>query len=315
MVYWSVAHPSSTPGEVLVRSGYLSGDDAAFAQIVESGVELVAAPDGAQPLIWATLSTANALIESFGQTAEYAVLESEVRHRIAEAAERERTTPFVPRIHRTDAKADTGSDTSVHEQWARIDDWIRDNVPGITLSGAGPESIDAAMAATGQQWPSDLVDLFGHINGVPAESWMALLPRHKFLSLDDVVRYRDTMIRIWNDEAESYETEPIPPYAGDLAHTFIPEFVPFACLDSNYLCVDTRPGPLSGCVVGFDKSGADYAGPKWLSVTALLTELADSLTSNADFDEGWRPVIRDNTVEWEHDRSWAVKQLVLRACR
>lgn len=70
--------------------------------------------------------------------------------------------------------------------------------------------------------------------------------------------------------------------AGDPAGRFLPDFLPFADRDGNLLCVDTRPGPLHGRVTELDKvgavdSGADEAGARWLSLSAMFTDLADSL--------------------------------------
>lgn len=313
MVYWSVARPSRTLGDVLVLDGYVDGDDAAVAQIVEAGTQLMSASEGAQPLIWATLGCANTLVDGFADpSTDRDALTTEIRRNIAKEQERQRTAGVTPRVrHRPPAT------TTVRDQWTRIADWIDSHVPGMSITGASRDDIDAAIKATGQVWPDDLIELFTHINGIPDEPWMALLPRHVFLTLDQLVEERAMMIRIWEEGAVVYELDPDPValYAGEEAWTFIPGFVPFAGLDSNYLCVDTRPGPLFGCVTGFDKSGADEMGPLWASITDMLEELADGLTTERDFDEGWQPVIADDTVEWDWDRSRTIRQIVLRECQ
>lgn len=77
--------------------------------------------------------------------------------------------------------------------------------------------------------------------------------------------------------------------AGGEAGTFRPEFIPFAGRDGYLLVVDTRLGPMHGCVTEFDKVDADATGPRWVSVSALLTDLADSLETGSEFFGGWGP--------------------------
>ncbi|MDJ0362433.1 hypothetical protein [Rhodococcus sp. H29-C3] len=79
------------------------------------------------------------------------------------------------------------------------------------------------------------------------------------------------------------------------------EFVPFAGIDGNLLFVDTRPGPSHGCVTDFDEAGADDGGPQWVSISAMLTDLADALESGHPFAGAWTPSVVDGQLKWLYD--------------
>ena len=66
MTYWAVARPDSGSGEVLVRDGYVVGDDAAIAQIADVCMQFATAEDGSRPMIWVSLGSANARVSGFG---------------------------------------------------------------------------------------------------------------------------------------------------------------------------------------------------------------------------------------------------------
>ena len=82
--------------------------------------------------------------------------------------------------------------------------------------------------------------------------------------------------------------------------TFRPEFVPFAGIDGYWLVVDTRPGNLHGCITKFDKYEGDE-GPQWNSISAMLTDLADSLETGRRFARWWRPRVTDGELSWEFE--------------
>ncbi|OLT36260.1 hypothetical protein BJF84_11715 [Rhodococcus sp. CUA-806] len=76
--------------------------------------------------------------------------------------------------------------------------------------------------------------------------------------------------------------------------------MPIAGLDGNFLFVDTRPGELYGCVTIFDKVDSDGVGPQWISISALLADLAESLETGAPFAGGWRHEIVEGHLQWEY---------------
>lgn len=190
---------------------------------------------------------------------------------------------------------------SVTEQWDRIEQWLRAHLPEVTIIGASAGSIERAVEATEVTWPQELVDLFGHINGFPRKAWVQLFPVHELFDLDRVVDERQ--LEVWGELDQDAGAEPLTEsFAGEAAETFVPEFVPFAGRDGNLLFVDTRPGPLHGCVTEFDKVGADDVGPRWVSVSALLTELVDSLENGTVFDGRWVPTVADGRLEWHYQQ-------------
>ena len=319
MTYWAVARPGSGSGEVLLRDGYVVGDDAAIVQIAEEGVQLAVSEDGSRPMIWVSLGSAHARVPGFGdQSLDRAELEADIRRCVTEEENAQRRAAVEAMIEGSShARSAVHSTTagSVREQWSRISDWLRVHFPGTTITGADRDSVDAAMAKTGQSWPAELIELYTLVDGVSDDRLLGLLHRFAFLTLDDAIWHWESSTRIWDESARLYGGGLVdaPAEAGFQADTFIPAFVPFAGLDSNFLCVDTRPGPMHGCVTEFDKTGADEPGPQWVSISAMLTDLADSLTTSKAFDDGWYWTTDNGALEWEPDRTWRLRQCVLQA--
>lgn len=84
--------------------------------------------------------------------------------------------------------------------------------------------------------------------------------------------------------------------AGETAYTYLPEFIPSAGRDGNLLVVDVRPGDLHGCITESDKVDTDAAGPRWVSLSAMLTDLANSLETGASFDGRWKAAVTDGRL-------------------
>lgn len=189
---------------------------------------------------------------------------------------------------------------SVTEQWERIVRWLHTNVGAVPIAGATRAEIDAAAKETGIEWPSELVELFQCINGFPVEHEVNLLPQQQMLDLQRVIGERAMELDVWSDFDEEFGGPDPDSSAGDTAGTFHPAFVPFAGLDGYLLFVDTRPGPLHGCVTEFEKVDADDVGPRWVSLSAMLADLADSLETGGAFDRGWFPSVADGRIEWDY---------------
>lgn len=319
MTYWAVARPGSVSGEALVLDGYVVGDDNAVVQIADSGKQLSVSEDGSQSMIWVTLGCTDAFVPAFGdQRLSRAELEAHIRRCVNEEDAR-RQKADIEAMTRSSSHARSAVHStlagSVQEQWTRIVDWLRIHFPDRTITGADRGRIHDAIAATGQSWPSELIELYTLVNGPSCGNVTGLLHRFELLTLDETLGQRESTIRIWDENACLYGGGPVsaPAEAGFQAGTFIPAFVPFAGMDSNFLCVDTRPGPMHGCVTEFDKSGGDAPGPRWVSISAMLTDLADSLTTPRAFDDGWYWSMKDGVLEWESDRTWSLRQIVLHA--
>lgn len=292
---------------VAVRDGYIDGDDAAFGEIADAALaSLAEAPSAA---VWATLSATHVSVPEFGDSSKTrADLIGDVQRRIRDEENRQRAGGSMP-----PSSLNTTPPGSVREQWARITDWLHERFPENRISGAESESIEHAISATGQKWPPELVEFFELVDGdTSGPAFVAILPRYQFLNLDHVVVERARMVEIWADVWSSRGLE-VPPSAGENAFTFAPAFVPFAGMDGNFLFVDARPGELYGCVSEFDKSGSDERGPRWLSISAMLTDLADSLTQNREFDEGWMWSVEGGALQWDWSRANSVARDIRRA--
>ncbi|WP_305095195.1 SMI1/KNR4 family protein [Prescottella sp. R16] len=303
MVYWAVARTEAGSGEIRVEDGYLDGDDAAVARIVEVG-RRVSAESGTAS-VWVHLGSVTAHVPAFGAPdVDDAALATEVCGALADAERNQRAVSNAAAAARmTDPRPIHPTPSgSVREQWARITGWAQEHLAGAEFRGADPDRIVEAAAATGQTWPDELVALFSLANGEPEGRRIRVIPGYELFTLDRVVEDRERSIRIWDETARAYgfELRDPPGAAGFEAGTYIPAFVPFAGRDSNYLCVDTRPGPLHGTVFEFDETGADSAGPAWQSISALLADIADALTSGRMFVDGQRPSVQDGTdLEWD----------------
>ncbi|MFC6012281.1 hypothetical protein [Nocardia lasii] len=187
---------------------------------------------------------------------------------------------------------------SITEQWGRVAAWLRANLSSVTLNGAEPADLTRTIEAIGGTWPAELSTLFTHINGFAREHWVRLLPLHDLFDLDRLVREYRVELEVWGDV--DADMVPHAPLAGDTAGTYLRQFVPFAGEDGNLLFVDTRPGPLHGCVSEFDKVSAD-GGPRWASLSAMFADLADSLETGAVFDQYWAPSVEQGELCWEFE--------------
>lgn len=190
---------------------------------------------------------------------------------------------------------------SVIEQWARITAWLNSHHLPVTIAGATPAQIADAIESTATTWPPELIELYEQINEFLGDEWVNLLPDHELFDLEQVVQERQMKIGVYTetDVAHGYTPRPGTP-AGTRVRSFLPEFIPFAGLDGTLLFIDTRPGDLYGCVTEFDNVDGDEAGPRWVSLGAMLTDLADSLETGSKFDGDSRPTVVDGQLDWKY---------------
>jgi cell wall assembly regulator SMI1 len=185
---------------------------------------------------------------------------------------------------------------TVEQSWTRVISWLHDNAPATVAKirpPAGGDAVAAAEAAFPVSWTSDLREWYALQDGESMEVlWRCVLPHWEILSLDGVVAEAQMWAGIFDGEGDA------PAMAGEMAFTFLPEFVPIGddgC--GNSLFVDLRPGPLHGCVTEF--SAEDPTGdPSWPSVSGMLEDLADSLESGAECD-GWTPSVVEGELSWD----------------
>jgi cell wall assembly regulator SMI1 len=214
----------------------------------------------------------------------------------------------------------------VRESWARIVAWCDQYAPETAAAirpPAGSAALREVEASTNGRWPEDLRTWYTLMDGTqrtPAgyllpgycplplhavrshwSMWRDLLDREAAEPRDD---RRDLVLRelggtpesdAVEDEIARVESAP----AGSIASMFLSSFIPFAEDQSGSdMFVDTRDGPRSGCVTEFFKGNADFAGPQWASVPAMLADVADSLETGRVIRR-LRPVVSDQRLHWE----------------
>ena len=185
---------------------------------------------------------------------------------------------------------------------------------------AASAALATAMAETGCDWPDAVREWYGLQDGVDPESWFPLLAGFRPLPLVEVVEARRMHLQIWRhllaqpedpatvrkrvslggEERDSrrdvahLDAQP----AGTVAGMFLPSYLPIGGWDANYLFVDTRPGPLQGCVTEYAREDTDSRGPRWPSIEAMIAELADSLEQRISI-AGRLPVVENGTLDWD----------------
>ena len=147
------------------------------------------------------------------------------------------------------------------QPWERIHNWLRANASRTF------DQISAPSDAIGRWRLAGALDLFP--------------PMYTPLSAKDSLRERD---RLQDDVHPELENDP----AGTMSSAFLHEFTPIAESGTgDYLFVDERPGPMSGCVRAWSGDDGNLRPTMWPSVHAMLADIAHSL-------ETGEPVLRES---------------------
>ncbi|WP_032405457.1 hypothetical protein [Rhodococcoides fascians] len=285
---WFVSASSAETISSTNRTGESADWDEAVAQAIQTGRELTHADDGTQlgPARNYRIGDGEVVSAVDGSST---ASDDDLRRRIQQQTEYDAGV----------ANAAPTPSKSVAEQWARIAQWLADNISSVSIAGAADEQIQDAMRSTGGLWPEELTSFFRLVNGFPRENWVSIFPMHELFDVDRTVSERQLELDIWGEIDAEMGAEPqVGSAAGEYVGTYLPEFIPFAGADGYLLFVDARWGPLHGCVTEFQKVDADSAGPKWPSLSAMLTDLADSLENGTVFDGHTHSVV-DGQLRWE----------------
>jgi len=213
----------------------------------------------------------------------------------------------------------------VTESWTRIVAWCEEHAPATAQAIRPPAGIGAlreAEASTSGRWPDDLLRWYALADGTRRTPAGYVLPFYCPLPLSAVVSHwsmwreaiasiaassrdqdADRRLRALGGTPEDIfdviarlESQP----AGSAAGSFLPAFVPIAEDQSGSdMFVDTRPGPLRGCVTEYVKGNADSGGPVWPSVSAMLADLAEGLWAGGRIGRWGRPIVTDRELGWE----------------
>lgn len=182
----------------------------------------------------------------------------------------------------------------LHAAWREV----ADTLSGVAgpLEGLLPEvSTDPASSPVDAQ--AELAGWFDLMNRLDGETRQILLPGLVLLTSTESERVRDLSVRSWNLASGDVLGRPQSTAAVPV-HRFVTRFVPIAERDGSVLVVDTREGEHHGCVVLFDKTEADSAGPRFQSIGALLHDLSASIDTAGPF-LGAIPRITGGRLTWE----------------
>jgi cell wall assembly regulator SMI1 len=205
-------------------------------------------------------------------------------------AKRERAARYAHLAEGPQPGNDTAS-SSVEQQWQRLDAWLSTHVDAPRLNGPGADSaaISAAEAATAA-WPDELTHLCALHNGIDE-----LLPGMRLLSAAEIPVLHAALATAGSTHQVRRAAKQ---QAGTLAWAFLPQFIPFAHGPDGTYVVDTRPGPLAGCVTLWLDVDLDMFGPRWRSISAMLSDLAGSIETECPFDSLDQPLIENRQLQW-----------------
>ena len=87
--------------------------------------------------------------------------------------------------------------------------------------------------------------------------------------------------------------------AGEPAGAWLDQFVALGdAFSGDFLALDLRPGPMSGCVRLFVRDSAAVAAPVWPDVQSMVDQLSAALR-NQSAVIGWMPGVEDGLLVWD----------------
>jgi cell wall assembly regulator SMI1 len=206
---------------------------------------------------------------------------------------------------------------SVAVSWATITGWLEEHIPAEheRLQPPAPRSsISAVRAGMGRRLPSDLVAWLTLNNGIkPRGGYGNILPVfYTPMTCEEMLSRREMLRGIYADSERRGEQQP----AGTHSFEWLDGFLPIGDAGTDVeLFVDLREGDLHGCVGQFDAPAGGFSTPRWMSITEMLSDVADALTLDqpALQDHGrrshaadpwspapraWHPYLDDGRLRW-----------------
>jgi cell wall assembly regulator SMI1 len=165
-----------------------------------------------------------------------------------------------------------GTERAVRESWGRTAEWLRAHVPaGPVRATADAERVGAVVSAPGVAPPADVL-AWWRLDDMAATAWIPL--GFAPLGLDEAIEIRDILVLVARDEAA---------HSGARANAaeYLPRFLPIAeDAGGDHLLVDLRSGqPTYGAVFLWDHEAPGSGVPLWNSVSELLADTAEALTT------------------------------------
>lgn len=164
------------------------------------------------------------------------------------------------------------TERAVRESWGRTAAWLGAHIPaGPLRTAADVTRVGAVVSAPGVGLPEDVV-AWWRLDDVAATAWIPL--DFAPLELDEALDARDVLVLVAHDEAADSA-------ALAAAAEYLPVFLPIAeDAGGDHLLVDLRAGqPTYGAVFLWDHETPQLGVPLWDSVTELLADTAEALTT------------------------------------
>lgn len=161
-------------------------------------------------------------------------------------------------------------------------------------------AIAAARLSDNHEWPDELAEFFT----VDKPSGR-VTPYGALYEVDEMITARGQLMET-RVEMQKMLGYPEPAHltewsrepAGSPVDAFLDAFVPIAGDDKEFMIVDLRDGDLHGSVSVYQREG-DISGPGWISISAMLADLADSFETGVAFESIWIPTFSDMLLSWD----------------
>ncbi len=204
--------------------------------------------------------------------------------------------------------------TTLTEVWRAYMSVLRDVAPVTAAAVRPPRDLldrqEAEEATT--PWSEELREFYSLHDGmddVPSTqhgSVGTVLPDLELLGLDALVATHISCRESPHDIddlgcgwAENVDRHP----AGEVAHTFLDPYVPFAQYGTgDFLYVDTRFGDHHGCIRAFGWEVADESGPLFASLADYIDTVRHSVETGTDHSD-LTPTVEDGALVWTADYS------------
>lgn len=195
------------------------------------------------------------------------------------------------------------------DAWLRYMQVLHQKAP-ITAGAMRPprtlsEREDAERATA--PWTAEIREFFSLHDGqkrpTGGEAFVgSVFPGFEMLCLDEVVtehRYLLEHLHDTEDLGDEWGSMARRQPAGEVAHMFVAEYIPFAVHGcGDLLCIDTRGGQRQGCVREFGSEGADESDPESASLTDYVDSVRISVESGTEHS-GLVPTIDGGALVWD----------------
>ncbi|MGI5255093.1 SMI1/KNR4 family protein [Actinacidiphila glaucinigra] len=181
---------------------------------------------------------------------------------------------------------------SLSEAWNQVENWLTAEAPLVRSAlrpGATSAEIEEAEEGMGLTIPHQLALLLRLHDGAEETEAGRFLQTKRLLPLREIVSMHRTMCSLLDSD--------------DLVGTWWhPQWIPFAANHDGWsrLCLDVRPGALSGTVNTYFMESGGGGGHLWPSLTAYLEELAVSLQRGTPMVHHVPRVTDEGLLHWDH---------------